>query len=176
MKRTCLVLAGLLALGSLHVAAQTLPENVLYLGGGQSGESTAYPVSPKQPATIGFLRLAQPADVVWGMDFAQEGSMVDTSWGQAQVLKTGRSFNALVGKNLRQDGASRVDLMLIAGLREATATCVRSPAGYQCRNNAQLDHAYRFNYGAALTVSFEHVLLGLRLTSVSQQLIVGWRF
>jgi hypothetical protein len=176
MKRTPLVLAALLALGALPIAAQTLPENVFYVGGGHSAESTAYPVRPDQPATLGFLRMAQPADTVWGMDFAKEGSMVDRSWGQDNVLKPGRSLNLLVGKNLQSTDTSRIDLMLVAGVREATASCVRSQAGYQCRNNAQLDHNYQFNYGALLTVGFDRVLLGVRLTSVSQQLVVGWRF
>lgn len=154
--------------------ANELGENVIYIGSG-SANTTSTSSGTDRPASLGYLRLQNSSDVVWGFDVAGEGRMTDTTWG-ATTNNKATSYNVLIGKNIAKIDNSRVDLALIAGVREESSVCPRSYLGYQCYADTTPESKYAFNYGALLTWNYKSFMVGLRVTGESKQAVVGYKF
>ncbi|MEY4976625.1 MAG: hypothetical protein RIQ97_1820 [Pseudomonadota bacterium] len=170
------IAVSVLACASMSAMAQALPENVIYFGGGQSAETASATTSTQTPGAIGYLHLSATSDTVWGIDIGFEGTMLDSTWGQSRAINQGTSYNLVIGHNLHRSEHGRVDAMLLAGLRETTTSCPRSYIGYQCYADTKPDYEHSFNGGAMVTYSYRNLMVGLRLTSVSRQVVVGLRF
>jgi len=166
---------ALLAVVSIANAA-TNGENVIYLGGGAAESGPIATTSNKSPFTVGYLKLSNTRDFVWGLDVSGEGTKLDSTWGQTNAVKQANSFNFLFGKNIGKTENSRYDASLIAGFRHKTSSCPSSYLGYQCYANSEPKTTYAFNYGIALTWSYKSLMLGVRATGESKQALVGIRF
>ncbi len=151
-------------------------ENVIYAGTGSAKSGSATATSSKNPFTIGYLRLSNSRDVVWGVDISGEGTLLDSTWGQNKAVKQATSYNLLIGKNVGKSETSRFDLAFVAGIREKTSSCPSSYLGYQCYADSKPNTTNAFNYGAALTWSTKGFMLGVRATGESTQAIAGIRF
>ena len=168
-KFSTLLLSALLLAASSQAHAD-VGENVLFAGSGSGKEagSKAY--------SLGYLRVSNSTDKVWGVDIGGEGYMEDSTWGNYKSSKQATSFNVLFGKNLQTGSDYRIDGALIAGVREKSSSCPKSYLGYQCYANSTPDTKYSLNYGALLAVSYKSLTLGVRATGESKQALIGFRF
>lgn len=150
-------------------------ENLIYFGSGSSKNNSSQTTS-KTPFSLGYLRISNTTDFVWGVDFAKEGTKLDSTWGQTNAIKQAASYNLLIGKKLGKGETSRFDAAFLLGMREATSECPKSYLGYQCYANAEPKTTYKTNYGAVLTWTYQSFMLGVRAGSESTQMMVGYRF
>ena len=164
------LMLSVLFLAASSQAHADVGENVLFAGSGSGKEagSKAY--------SLGYLRVSNSTDRVWGIDVGGEGFMEDSTWGNYKASKQATSFNVLFGKNLQSGESYRIDGTLIAGIREKSSSCPKSYLGYQCYANSTPDTKYSLNYGALLAVSFKSLTIGVRATGESKQAFVGIRF
>ena len=158
-----------------HLAAFA-SENVIYGGAGTAKDVKSSTTTDKTPFAIGYLRLNQGTDAVWGLDFAQEGSMLDSTYRQNRAVKQATSYNLLLGRNIIRSEGSRLDFAILIGARERTSDCPNSFLGYACYANEDPDISYSGNFGALLTWSFSKVTIGVRATGESTQALLGVRF
>jgi hypothetical protein len=165
-----LMLSALFLAASSQAHAQVSGENILFAGSGsgKDADSKAY--------SIGYLRVSNSTDRVWGVDVGGEGYMEDSTWGNYKSSKQATSFNVLFGKNLHTGEGYRIDGTLIAGVREKSSSCSKSYLGYQCYADTAPDTKYSLNYGALLAVSYKSLTLGVRATGESKQVLLGIRF
>ena len=144
--------------------------NVAYFGMGTPRVASALAFS------VGYVRLGAPDGWVWGGDYAGEGNMYDSTWGQNNALTRGTSYNLMLGKNVMVKDGYRVDAMALVGARLTAMFCASSNVGYQCYANQSPSYTYAANYGAEVLWSFEKWSVGLRVTNASGQALVGLRF
>lgn len=175
VKNLFICLPLVLSAGLAHAQDGTAMRNTFYVGGGQA--ITDDPLkNDDTPFSIGFMHRVAEKDLVLGFDLAGEGTKLDSTWGMDNNLSQGISFNLLVGANLIDTGRFRTEAALLVGLRQTSADCPDSYLGYQCYADFPPDVAYRANFGGVITMSFDKVLLGLRATGESTQLLAGIRF
>jgi hypothetical protein len=176
MRKTVTTLILGLTLGGTNICcADENGERLVYLGignpkTGNKLESDATPVS------LGFMKISNSDDAVFGGDISGEGTMVDSTYGQKGTVKQAFSFNALLGRNLVRTDGSRFDGALLLGLRQKGADCPASLLGYQCYADRDPNMRYGFNYGAVFTWTYKSLLLGVRASGESTQALVGVRF
>ncbi len=169
-------ITSLILFCTLSVFAGEQAENVIYIGSGSAKSGDPTVTSNKSPFTLGYLKLSNTVNSVWGVDFSGEGTLLDSTWGQNQAVKQATSFNLLLGKNIGKTENSRFDASLILGMRHKTKSCPSSYLGFQCYADSKPDVSYGFNSGVALTWSYSSVLVGVRATGESTQLMLGYRF
>ncbi len=164
------LMLSVLFLAASSQAHADVGENVLFAGSGSGKEagSKAY--------SLGYLRVSNSTDRVWGIDVGGEGFMEDSTWGNYKASKQATSFNVLFGKNLQSGESYRIDGTLVAGIREKSSSCPKSYLGYQCYANSTPDTKYSLNYGALLAVSFKSLTIGVRATGESKQAFLGIKF
>lgn len=168
--RVLLVVAALAA--TTVAGADIGGENVFTAGIGSSGSGGGAAFA------VGYLRLSNAHNVVWGVDVAGEGVSLDSTGGNVDKPRRAWAFDFLLGGKLfgYSTGSGRIDSMFILGVREKSSTCPPSYLGYQCYADESPTVTYAVNYGAAITWSQENILLGMRVTGVSLQGLAGIRF
>jgi hypothetical protein len=176
LKAASIVAMSLTSLWTSAVYADENGENVLYVGSGSAKTGSATTTSNKNAVTLGYLRQSRNSENVWGFDVSGEGSMLDSSWGQNQVVKQATSYNVLIGKNFNKSESSRFDAAFVLGLREKTRECPKSYLGYQCYANSTPETKYEFNYGFIVSWTYKSLMLGGRVTGESTQALVGYKF
>lgn len=151
-------------------------ENTIYGGVGTSSAETpkGYGKIDVTPWSMGWLHTEKPSPLVLGLDYSREGFRYDSTWGQRSV-RLSNSYNVLIGTNIF-DHVVRLDAAAIIGTREVSANCPMSYIGYQCWAGRTPDIKYEFNYGGLLALSYQNVVIGVRVTSTSNQMIFGVRF
>lgn len=174
-KVICLAAAIAAASISQSALAQS-NQNAIYGGVGTSIQAKNADTSDKTPFSIGYLRLSNTKNFVWGVDVSQEGTMLDSTWGQNGAVKQGTSINVLLGTKLTGSEKVRLDAAILVGGRQKTTSCPDSYLGFRCYANAQPDVSYALNYGGVVTVSFSKVMIGARVSSESAQGLIGFRF
>jgi len=97
-------------------------ENLVYFGAGsaQSGNPLK---SSNTPMSLGYLKISNTSDSVWGFDIGGEGTMLDSTWNQNKSVKQATSFNFLAGRNLNKTENSRFDAALLVGGRQTFSSC-----------------------------------------------------
>lgn len=178
MKLIKVVFATVAILGAtVASAAENAAENksVFYVGAGPA-KSASPTVNGSTPMSIGFMTKFADSTMVWGLDLAGEGTMLDSTWGQSQLPARAMSYNLLLGNNITQNENSSFNVAVLAGMREATADCPASFLGYQCYANTTPTTNYVFNYGAVVTWSYKSLVLGVRATGASTQGLLGLSF
>jgi hypothetical protein len=163
-------------LGSTTAFADESGENVIYFGAGPAKSSNSFNNSGDNSLSLGYLRLSNSSDMVWGVDFSGEGTMRDSTGNNYNTVQQATSFNFLIGRNLIRNESSRFDTALIVGMREKTSECPKSYLGYQCYADTDPNKSYGLNYGLALTWTYKSVMLGVRATGESTQALLGLRF
>jgi len=179
-KLLVLMAASICALSTANADTDTDTngQNIIYVGGSGSSKNTNTTAENINPFSVGYLRVSNSSNIVWGFDVSGEGTMLDSTYGR-NYLKQARSYNLLIGNNLIKTDNSRIDAVLIAGLRETALSCPGSSIsylGYQCYADKKPDTSTTFNFGAALTLAYKSFMLGARLTSESKQVLFGYRF
>ena len=167
-----------IALAAIAVQAAHADQNgesIAYLGVGAAKKGNATE-SSRSPFAIGYLKLSNTSNAIWGFDFSREGTMLDSTWSQNNAVKQASSYNLLFGTNFSKSENYRVDFALLAGAREKTSDCPSSFLGYQCYANAKPDTSYAFNYGAVISYTYKSLMLGVRATGESAQGLLGLRF
>lgn len=177
MKAMKLIKVAFATVAILGATAAYAEENksVLYIGAGPA-KSASPTVDGSTPMSIGFMTKVADSTMVWGLDLAGEGTMLDSTWGQTQLPARAMSYNLLLGKNIAQNENSSFNIAALAGMREATADCPASFLGYQCYANTTPTTNYVFNYGAVVTWSYKSLVLGVRATGASTQGLLGLSF
>lgn len=173
------IAAALLAAASLLAAPQVMAsgygDNLIYIGAGPSRADSALE-SDRTPFSLGFLRLSQVSDAVFGLDIAGEGTRLDSTWGQSRAVRQGISINFAFGRNLSRSADSRVDAAVLIGARHKTADCPPSYLGYQCYADQDPDVSYALNYGVLLAWTQRRLMVGLRATGESAQALIGFNY
>jgi len=171
-----------LALLSIFIFAQSLAaqdnfnkNNVFYVGVGSS--SGGDDENDDMPWSLGILHNSPTSDRVYGFDISGEGTMLDTTYGGYDDLAQGFSFNLLYGFDTSEDKDDKLSAGLIIGFIEEEQDCPDSYLGYQCYADESPDTEYGFNGGGFINYSVNESLnLGLRATSNSTQLTIGFKF
>lgn len=181
-KTFCLCLP--LVLTAAHAQAQDLSalprdqgamRNSFYLGGGKARGDDPLE-NDDTPWSIGFMHQLDGRKLILGGDLGREGTMIDSTWGQNDTPTQATSFNFLLGGNMVETGGFRADAALLLGIRESFADCPDSSLGYQCWADTAPDTEYTGNVGGLLALSFDRVMVGLRATGESTQILGGFRF
>lgn len=167
---------GLASVLSLPAHAESKNENIIYAGAGKSIKEESPCRSGKTPFSIGYIRASKSSVMTWGFDVSQEGTKLDSTWGQTEEVTQGTSFNLLVGGKVMGSQNTRVDALILVGARQTTASCPDSYLGYRCYADADPNNTYAINYGGVLSVSFNRLMLGARVTGESAQGLIGLRF
>lgn len=175
MKLIKVVFATAAILGATVAYADDANKSVIYIGAGPA-KSASPTVNGSTPMSIGFMTKVADSTMVWGLDLAGEGTMLDSTWGQSQLPARAMSYNLLLGNNITQNENSSFNVAVLAGMREATADCPASFLGYQCYANTTPTTNYVFNYGAVVTWSYKSLVLGVRATGASTQGLLGLSF
>ncbi|MTE00945.1 hypothetical protein GIY56_11630 [Paracoccus sp. YIM 132242] len=150
-------------------------QNTFYIGGGKARTDDAFD-NDDTPFSLGFMHQLAGRKLILGGDLGQEGTMLDSTWGQDQAVEQATSYNLLAGANVVDNGRFRTDVALLLGVREDTKDCPRSYLGFQCYADSDPETDYKGNFGAVLTVSFDRLTLGVRATGESTQVLAGLRF
>lgn len=145
-------------------------ENVIYIGGGSS-KTDSYGKSSGTAVTLGFIKQSNTSDTFFGGDISGEG----TKYHNGSPEKS-TSFNLLMGKNLSKNENGRFDGALLLGFREKSSSCPTSYIGYRCYADSEPSTKYGGNFGALLTYTHKSLMLGVRATGESKQIIVGFKF
>jgi hypothetical protein len=181
VKQVAPVLLGVLGFSVVTVAnaqevttpveAPAQPRVAIYggFGSAETGGDT--------PWSIGAY-FRSPDDLLLGIDLAGEGSSSDSTFRQGGSSGQGWSLNALVGRNLVNSGGFQIDAALLLGAREDRTYCPggQSYLGYQCYADSDAASEYELNFGAVATVSFQSVMIGVRGTGESTQVILGLKY
>ncbi len=162
-----------LILGSANMA-QAEQSGAFYGGMGVNNDGAELQIDDT-PFVLGALFFPSTQSVVFGFDIAGEGEMLDSTFG-SNALKQAYSFNAVLGGNLYWSEDMRTDLSAIIGFRESVKDCPDSFIGFQCYADRDPETEYELNYGAMLTITFDHALIGLRVTEQSAQALIGISF
>lgn len=174
------IVIGIISMAALTAAnADNDGSNVFYVGGGQTYNSSSgtAKTSEDTPFSIGMLHASKTANGVFGFDIGREGTMLDSTAGRTNAVKSGTSLNLLFGTNLGKPGVnSRIDAALLLGGRQTTKSCPASYLGYQCYADQDPSTSYGVNYGAVLTWAYSSMVLGLRVTGESAQFLFGGSF
>jgi hypothetical protein len=165
---------GLLAAPLIVCASVADAGTIAYLGIGPADEATETTVDDT-PFAIGVLGWTDGSPLVFGVDIAGEGTMLDSTFGQ-DSFRQAVSLNFLLGTNVTEWDRGRVDAAALIGIRESFADCPDSFLGFQCYADEAPDTEWDINYGGLVAVSFDRVSVGLRVTGESVMAILGVRF
>lgn len=161
--------------GAGYALNDTTARSTFYFGAGTSNDDGP-DAADETPLVIGFTHQPMNSKMVWGLDIAREGTMLDSTYGQDRAVSSAISFNLLVGRNFVETAKYKVDGALILGVREEAQDCPASFLGYQCYADTDPETEYTGNFGALATISLEKMVIGVRATSESAQVLVGFRF
>jgi hypothetical protein len=175
-KLTGLVLFSFFILSESIVAQEDIDKNnVFYIGVGSSSGSDDE--NDDTPWSLGFLHNSPTSNKVYGFDVSGEGTMLDSTYGGYDDLAQGFSFNFLYGIDVSKNQNDKISVGLLIGLIEEEQDCPDSYLGYQCYADESPDTDYGFNGGGFINYSVNESLnLGLRATSNSTQLTIGFKF
>jgi len=146
-----------------------------YVGGGMGPEGSSL-TNGDMPFSVGVMHQLEGRKLVLGFDLAGEGTSLDSTWGKSNDPVQALSMNLLIGGNLADGGRVKTDAALIVGLRDTARYCAPSFLGFQCYADADPTQDYAINFGGVVTVSFDSIVVGLRATSESAQIVAGVRF
>ena len=147
-------------------------ENLIAVYGGAGSANSI----GESSLNLGLVRLPGSDNVLWGADISKEGTKLDSTYGQTNQQSSATSYNLIVGKNLMFLESSRIDVALILGARETSESCPPSYLGYRCYADSKPDTKYELNSGLVLFWTQSKLLLGIRATTASQQLLIGVTF
>lgn len=168
-----IAIAALLSFGVAH-ADESKPHIVLYGGIGDSYRTIGN-AKPEQFTTGAIGIFGQGGIGVFGVEWSQEGTQYVHEYGHSQ-FKTASAYNFIIGMKAVEAKGLRIDVNAILGVRDDTSTCPDSYLGYKCYADQEPSSTYKFNYGALVTASYGHLMLGYRYTPISHQIIFGIRF
>ena len=155
-------------------ATPLLAQSTLYFGGGINNNADELE-RDDTPFVVGILAHSPTGNLLIGGDIAGEGEMLDSTYG-TNAIRQAFSFNGLIGSTLSQSQTTKVDAAFILGVRETFSDCPDSFLGYQCYADEPPETEYTFNYGALVSISFNNIAVGLRMTEVSTMATVGFSF
>jgi len=160
---------------SLAAQDDFIKNNVFYVGVGTS--SGGDDENDDMPWSLGILHNSPTSDRVYGFDISGEGTMLDSTYGGYDELAQGFSFNFLYGFDISSNKDDKISAGLIIGFIEEEQDCPDSYVGYQCYADESPDTEYGINGGGFLNYSVnESLSFGLRATSNSTQLTIGFKF
>ena len=169
------ILSALIFSDSLVAQEYFDKNNVFYVGVGSS--SGGDDENDDIPWSLGILHNSPTSDKVYGFDISGEGTMLDSTYGGYDDLAQGFSVNFLYGFDISKYKNDKLSVGLIIGFIEEEQDCPDSYLGYQCYADQEPDTEYAFNGGGFLNYSVNRSLnLGLRATSNSTQLTIGFKF
>lgn len=171
------VLIAITVIGACVLSPAQAGENIVYGGVGTSSVKSpvGYGNLDASPWSVGWLHTEKVSPLVLGLDYSQEGVRYDITWGQRSIRRS-NSYNVLIGAKVADNGVVQLNAAAVIGTREANTSCPASYLGYRCYANQDPDVKYKFNYGGMLTLSYRTIMVGVRVTDVSNQMVVGLRF
>lgn len=168
--KTSFLIAAVIASASANVIANEHGENIIYIGGGSS-KTDSNGFNSGTAATLGFIKQPTASENFFGFDISGEG----TNYHNGRPEKS-TSFNVILGRNLNKTENGRFDAGLLIGLRNKSSSCDRSYIGYRCYADGEESTKYGANFGGLISYTHNSLMLGIRATGKSQQLIVGFKY
>lgn len=181
LKTACLALPFLLSAGIAQAQddfaqpQDSAMRNTFYIGAGKNRDEGEFDTD-NTPFSLGFMHQLADRKLILGFDIGREGTMLDSTWGMDKSPRQATSYNFLIGGNMADTGRFKADAALLLGMRESVADCADSYLGYQCYADQEPDTDYKGNFGAVVTFSFDRVVMGVRATGESTQIVAGLRF
>jgi len=157
------------------VAANDYLNTIIYMGSG-SQINDYKNLNKGTTDSFGFMHQLENSEFILGLDFADEGTKKVSTTGVYNPEAMGFSFNALIGSNLYDNPKWKIDGTVLIGYREVSESCPRSYLGYRCWANRRPSYEYETNYGGVVMLSYKRLSFGVRMTEVSQQALLGFRF
>ena len=148
---------------------------IIYVGSG-SQINDSKNLNKGTPGSIGFMHQLENSEVIFGLDFADEGTRLVSNTWVYNPEAMGFSLNYLIGSNLYDNSEWKIDGAVLVGFREISATCPRSYLGFRCYANRREGTEHETNYGGGVMLSYNRLSFGVRITEVSQQTLLGFRF
>ena len=155
-------------------ATASSAQSTFYLGAGTNNESEVTETDDT-PFSFGFVGSPQGSSAVFGIDMAWEGEMLDSTFG-SDSIRQALSINGVVGAKLYDSQNVTLSAAAIIGFRESFADCPDSFLGFQCYADSEPDTEYDLNLGALVLTTFDSVSVGVRVTQVSTQAVLGFSF
>lgn len=169
------LIVGLLLIVQPSFAQSNHSDNSLYVGMGSADDSNPYE-SDETPWAVGWVSHSQDSNASWGFEIAGEGTMLDSTYDNDNAIKQAISFNLIGAINLSTAPDWRVDLGLLAGVRQTAKDCPDSYLGFQCYADQPPDTDYSFNSGGVLFIGYELLSIGFRTTGESNMVTLGVNF
>jgi len=157
------------------VSANDDLNTIIYVGSG-SQINDSKNLNKGTTDSFGFMHQLENSEVILGLDFADEGTKKVSTTGVYNPEAMGFSFNALIGSNLYDNYEWKIDGTVLIGYREVSESCPRSYIGYRCWANRSPSYEHETNYGGVVMLSYKRLSFGIRMTEVSQQALLGFRF
>lgn len=170
-----ILIVGLLLIVQPSFAQSNDSSSSLYLGIGSADDSNPYE-SDNTPWAVGWVSHLQDSNASWGLEIAGEGTMLDSTYDNDNAIKQAISFNIIGATNLSRAPNWRMDLGLLAGIRQTAKDCPDSYLGFQCYADEPPDADYSFNFGGVLFIGYKSLSIGLRGTDESSMVTLGLNF
>jgi hypothetical protein len=173
MKNLLIAVISIFIISSASAAADQ--NTIIYVGSG-SQINDSKNLNKGTPGSIGFMHQLENSEVILGLDTAGEGTMLVSNTWVYNPEAMGLSFNGLIGSNLYDNSEWKIDGAVLVGFRELSDSCPRSFIGFRCYANRPALIKYETNYGGVVMLSYNSFSFGVRMTEVSQQALLGFRF
>lgn len=147
-------------------------QHVLLGGIGNSRQSDPN-ADRSTPWSFGYLYRGANSPVFWGVDIAGEGTSINNTSGYSDEPEQGFSFNLLAGRSVALGQTGRLGLGAVLGFRRVGSSCPDSYLGYECYADEPPDVDYDLNAGVTAHLIFRKLFAGARVTSESEQYLIG---
>jgi hypothetical protein len=161
------LLTLLIAVVPAQLASQSATHGAFYVGGGTNDTGSA--------VVLGTF-LQAPRSLVFGLDVAGEGTQLDNTGGKGLRQTRAVSYNTLVGSRIVARSHGAVVVAGVFGVRSASMLCAESYLGFRCFADSPPRIEYVPNAGALVMVRIHRAVVGGRVTSASQQVVLGVAF
>ena len=179
MKNLLIAVISIFIISSASAAASSASaadqNTIIYVGSG-SQINDSKNLNKGTPDSIGFMHQLENSEVILGLDFADEGTRLVSNTWVYNPEAMGFSLNVLIGSNLYDNSEWKIDGAVLVGFREISDTCPRSYIGFRCYANRPASSKHETNYGGVVMLSYNRFSFGVRMTEVSQQALLGFRF
>lgn len=145
--------------------------NTIYIGAGAASMASTTEAGA-MPFAIGYIGFSEEG-TAFGIDFAAEGTALDSTYGRSDTPVQSYSLNFVLGKALKHEASNTLAAGVLVGFRNIRQYCPRSYIGYRCYADQDPHYEYDLNLGGIITYRFNTLVIGARATQASTQLLMG---
>tara|TARA_Y100000996_G_C22432301_1_gene606189 strand:- start:435 stop:980 length:546 start_codon:yes stop_codon:yes gene_type:complete len=152
-------------------------DGILYLGYGQPS-SSSIEESNKNTSVVGFMWYVQRANAHIGLEYAKEGTLLSSTWGRNDAIEQGSSTNLSFSGTLPlKIKDTKATIGFLIGSRVVKRYCPSGDSflGLECYAGEDAKSVRKPNVGMLFTTRHKKTIIGLRHTSESSQIMLGFK-